>query len=84
MKLSQYLEATDMGPDQQEIAEWIQSSEKWQSYVESVNRVEIVDLKEFLDSQEFHPDDLIPDAIEALGWNYRPSTGGVIMSFSEY
>jgi len=89
LKLDINLEATDMGSNQDEIADYIMSSEQWLNYVNKVNALEIpasnesdsIPCDEWFDAQDFHPDDLIQEACEKLGWHSVPQVGGLMMNF---
>jgi hypothetical protein len=63
-----YLEATDMGRDQQEIAD---------------RALEIIDDKDFKTPKEFWDIEgsLIEQACKDLGWKSTPQTGGLLVNW---
>ena len=83
------LEATDGGKDQQEISDWIENDPRWLAYVEQVNLTPIPEdedceycpTEEWLEAQEFVPDDLVSEACEALGWVSTPESLSLNMNF---
>jgi len=148
--LDTYLEATNMGADQEELADYVMNHSKWLAYVEQVNNkgpaaydatraatdaairdatddatravtdpaayaatdaatdpaaydairaatdaairdaTDAADSEDqdkpcisWLDAQDFHPDDLISEACNALGWEGEPQTGGFMLNFYE-
>ena len=85
LKLGDYLEAVDMGENQQDLAEWVTSSPKWQRHVERVNLMPIpcaegdgIPDEEWFDKQTLCPDDLLAEACDKLGWWSQPQVGGLI------
>ena len=92
-KLDTYLEATDMGKNQHEIAAYVENTQEWQDYVAKVNQEKIpinmellkedvcTPTEEWWDKQTFHADQLIKKACDALQWHSVPQSGGLIYNF---
>jgi hypothetical protein len=89
LKLDTYLEASDMGEHQAELAEYVMASSAWNEYVDKVNAADIpsdfdnpnLPSDDWSDSPEFHPNDLLKQACKDLGWHSQPSFGGLSMNF---
>ena len=88
LKLDDYLEAVDMGENQQDLAEWVTSSPKWQRHVERVNLMPIpcaegdgIPDEEWFDKQTLCPNDLLAEACDKLGWCWQPQVGGLIENY---
>jgi hypothetical protein len=64
------IEATDMGPDQQEIANWVENH-LWNA--------------EFINQEEFDKQEgsLIHLACNELGWHSVPQNGGLVVEWME-
>ena len=90
LKVNLHLEANNMGADQGEIAEYVSNHNSWIEYADAINAAGIPANPEdsslpsdaWLDSQEFHPDELITEACKNLGWHSVPQCGGLGMSFT--
>jgi len=89
LKLEDDLEATDGGKDQNEIAEWVQEDARFIAYVQNANRNPIPEdpntdcrpASEWIDSQDFHPNDLIEEACKDLGWYSVPDALNLNLNF---
>jgi hypothetical protein len=69
-----FIEATGMGPHQAELAEWAENHlyEIGAFDCEYLTTVDVIGM-----------DDLLAKACEACGWDEIPSTGGLIVVWSE-
>tara|TARA_B100000795_G_C22660630_1_gene383957 strand:- start:27 stop:842 length:816 start_codon:yes stop_codon:yes gene_type:complete len=88
LKLNDYLEAVDMGQDQEKLAEYVEGHPEWTKHVENVNSKPIpcaagdgIPDQEWFELQTFRPDDLLAEACEKLGWHSQPQTGGLLENY---
>ena len=87
LRLGHNLEAVDMGAFQQELADYVVSHPVWAAYVEKVNSQPIpcagggIPDPQWLEGRIFHPDDLLAEACEKLGWHSQPPNGGLIEDY---
>lgn len=90
LELQEDLEPCDGGEGQREIADWVQASDVWLNHVSEVNENPIPQSDDFegrpsdewIDNQTFHPNDLIEEACESLGWLSVPDAVNLMMNFT--
>ncbi len=84
-----HLEPSNGGKDQREIAGWIENDSRFIAYIDQANENGIPANEddnerpsdEWLDNQNFHPEDLIAEACEVLNWNSVPDSLNLSMNF---